>query len=85
MSLSQLSIRWLSEKEIVSSVIVGVRKSVHFIENIKSFDFKIEPEIMEEIDKISNQFQRDNLLPTLELWTNTCLKEDLEKIGIKKT
>lgn len=84
MTLTQMSIRWAAEKEIVSSAIVGARKSTHFIENVKSFDYKLEPEIMEEIDKISLDFQKENLIPTLELWLNTCLKEDLERVGIKQ-
>jgi len=84
MTLTQLSIRWITEKEIVSTAIVGARKSSHFEENIKSFNFVLEEEVIEEIDEISLDFQEKNLVPTLELWIGNCLKEDLEKIGIKK-
>ncbi|MCD6408713.1 aldo/keto reductase, partial [bacterium] len=83
MSLTQLSIRWATEKEILSSAIVGARKSHHFAENVKSFEFKLEKEIMDKIDRISEEFQKENLVPSLELWVPNCLKEDLEKIGIK--
>jgi len=84
MSLPQLSIRWTAEKEIVSSAIVGARKSHHFAENADSFNFKLEKETIDKIDKISEKFQKENLVPSLELWVGNCLKEDLEKIGIKK-
>ena len=82
MSLTQLSIRWTAEREIISSAIVGARKSHHFAENVKSFEFKLEKEIMDKIDRISEEFQKENLIPSLELWIGDCVKEDLERIGI---
>ena len=84
MTVAQISINWCISKNYVASALVGMRKSKHFEENVKSFEKKLPYEVIKKLDEISMEFQRNYLVEGLELWIGNCLKEDLEKIGIKK-
>ncbi len=81
---SQVALKWAMEKEIVATLLVGARKLKHFEENVKAVDINLSPEQINHIDKLSLEFQKEHLLPTLELWIGNCLQEDLDKYGLKK-
>ena len=81
---SQVVLRWAMEKQIVASVLVGARRSIHFEENINAIDINLTREYIDCIDKLSLEFQNKNLLPDLELWLFNCRREDLDRLGIKK-
>ena len=80
---SQVSLKWAMEQGIITSVLVGARKSEHFEENVRAIDIKLSKEHMDYIDKISLEFQGKHLLPELELWVFNCRQEDLSKLAIK--
>lgn len=82
-SISQLSLNWLLSKDYIAAALVGMRKSIHFQENVKSFEKELPQEIIDKLDKLSMEFQKKYLVENLELWIGNCLQKDLEKIGIK--
>ena len=83
MTLSQIAINWCISKDYIACALVGMRKSKHFQENVEAFNKKLPQDIMEKLDQLSINFQRNYLVERLELWIGNCLKDDLEKIGIK--
>lgn len=83
MTSAQISINWCISKNYIASALVGMRKSKHFEENIKSFEKELPEDIIKKLDQISMDFQKNYLIEGLELWVGNCLKEDLDKIGIK--
>ncbi|HOK55952.1 MAG TPA: aldo/keto reductase [bacterium] len=84
MTIAQISINWCISKNYIASALVGMRKAKHFEENIKAFGKNLPEEIIEKLDNISMDFQKNYLVEGLELWIGNCLKENLEKIGIKR-
>ncbi|MFN4227121.1 MAG: aldo/keto reductase [Candidatus Ratteibacteria bacterium] len=83
MTLPKIAINWCVSKEYIASALVGMRKSKHFEENVEAFDQKLPEEIIKKLDQLSIDFQKNYLVERLELWIGNCLKEDLEKIGLK--
>ncbi len=81
---SQVALKWVMEKDFVSSALVGARRLEHFAENTESVDINLTGEQIKYIDKMSLEFQNKYLLPRLELWIFNCLEEDLIKLGIKR-
>lgn len=79
---AQVALKWAMEKEIVATVIVGARKLEHFEENVRAVDINLSPAHINNIDKLSLEFQNKHLLPTLELWIGNCRQEDLDKYGL---
>ena len=51
-SLSQLAIAWCLRVPYVSSVILGASNANQLVENIKSKDIKLTPDVLEAIEKI---------------------------------
>jgi myo-inositol catabolism protein IolS len=82
---SQVVLKWAIEKGVITSLLVGARKLRHFEENVKALNINLTQEHITYIDNLSMEFQKKNLLPTLELWVFNCAKEDLERIGINRT
>jgi aryl-alcohol dehydrogenase-like predicted oxidoreductase len=54
-SLLELAMSWLAANPCVSSVIAGATKAEQVAANAKSADWKLSPEELTEIDKITRQ------------------------------
>jgi len=50
---SQVALNWLRSKDYVSSMIVGVRKLEHLIDNLKAVEWELAPEDVEYLDEIT--------------------------------
>ena len=59
LSLSQLALAWIFNKDFNSISIVGFRKKSHVVDLIKSVDIKIPSDIMLLLENISNEFNLD--------------------------
>ncbi|HDI52191.1 MAG TPA: aldo/keto reductase [Bacteroidetes bacterium] len=79
---SQVALKWVMERDVVVSVLSGIRKLKHLEENIHAVDIPLTEEHLKKLDEASLNFQ--NTLPQgLELWIGDNSKENLEKLGIK--
>ena len=56
-SPSVLSIAWLLTRPAVSTVIVGATRTEQLEHNLASLDLKLPPELLDELDQISQQFR----------------------------
>ena len=79
---AQVALKWAMERDIMVSVLAGVRKLKHLKNNIEAVDIPLTKEHQERLDKVSLDFQK-TLLPGLQLWIGDNRKEDVEKLGIK--
>jgi aryl-alcohol dehydrogenase-like predicted oxidoreductase len=52
MTLAQLAIAWLLQRETVSSVIIGASRVAQVEENIAATEFELTPQDMQEIDAL---------------------------------
>lgn len=78
---AQVALKWAMERDVLLSVLAGVRKVQHLRENVQAPDIPLTEEHQEKLDKVSLAFQK-TLLPGLNLWTGDNRKEDVEKLGI---
>ncbi len=78
---SQVALKWAMEKDVMASVLCGVRKLNHLKDNIEAVDIPLTEEQQERLDKASLNFQ-NTMPPGLEPWIGNNKKEDLEKLGI---
>ncbi|MCD6170591.1 MAG: aldo/keto reductase [Candidatus Latescibacteria bacterium] len=79
---AQVALKWAMERDVMVSVLAGVRKLKHLRENVEAVDIPLTGEHQERLDKASLNFQK-TLPPGLQLWTGDNRKEDLEKLGIE--
>lgn len=56
-SPSVLSIAWSLTRPAVSTVIVGATRTEQLEHNLASLDLKLPPELLDELDQISQQFR----------------------------
>ncbi len=78
---SQVALKWAMEKDVMASVLCGVRKLNHLKDNIEAVDISLTEEQQQRLNKTSLDFQ-NTMPPGLELWIGDNKKEDLEKLGI---
>ncbi|RCK77738.1 MAG: Oxidoreductase [Ignavibacteriae bacterium] len=52
-TVSQVALRFLLEKHVVSSIIIGVRTKAHLLDNIRASNWKLTDEEIKSIDMIS--------------------------------
>lgn len=52
-TVSQVALRFLLEKQVVSSIIIGVRTKAHLLDNIRASNWKLTDEEIKSIDMIS--------------------------------
>ena len=69
------------EREVVASVLAGVRKLKHLKDNIAAVNVPLTDEQFNELDRASLKFQA-TMPEGLQLWLSGNRKEVLEKIGI---
>ncbi|MCK4591007.1 MAG: aldo/keto reductase, partial [Candidatus Latescibacteria bacterium] len=79
---AQVALKWTMERDVMVSVLAGVRRLNHLKNNIEAVDIPLTKEHQERLDKVSLDFQK-TLLPGLQLWIGDNRKEDVEKLGIK--
>ncbi len=78
---AQVALKWAMERDVVASVLCGVRKLNHLKDNIEAVDISLTEEQQGRLDKASLDFQ-NTMPPGLELWIGNNKKEDLDKLGI---
>ena len=79
---AQVALKWAMEKDVVVSVLCGVRKLEHLKDNVEAADVPLTEEHIERLDKASMEFHKP-LPHGLELWTGDNRREVLEELGIK--
>jgi len=79
---SQVSLKWAMEREVVASVLGGVRKLKHLKDNIEAVNLQLTDRQRDELDGASLKFQA-TMPEGLQLWLSGNRKEVLEKMGIK--
>jgi aryl-alcohol dehydrogenase-like predicted oxidoreductase len=79
---AQVALKWAMERDVMASVLCGVRKLNHLRDNIEAVDIPLTEEQQRRLDKASLDFQK-TLLPGLQLWIGDNRKEDVEELGIK--
>jgi aryl-alcohol dehydrogenase-like predicted oxidoreductase len=79
---AQVALKWAMERDVMVSVLAGVRKVKHLRENVEAADIPLTKEHQERLNRVSLDFQK-TLLPGLQLWIGDNRKEDVEKLGIE--
>ena|GEM_PF-6672127 len=82
---AQVALKWVIERDLIASALVGVKHVNELEENVKAVDLHLTPEQMDRLDKASLEFWAPmSRRPGLELWLHDSVKRDLEAIGIKE-
>jgi len=81
---AQVALKWLIEKELTASVLVGIRRIEELEENIEATDLNLSRDQMDRLEKASLEFW-EPMPPRLELWLHDNSKQTLEKIGVNSS
>ena len=79
---AQVALKWAMERDMVVSVLCGVRKLKHMEDNVGAVDVPLTEEHMERLERASMEFH-EGLPHGIELWTGDNRREVLEQLGIK--
>jgi len=81
---AQVALKWVIERELIVSALVGIRNVKELKENVEAVNLHLTKEQMDRLDKVSLEFWTP--MPSgLELWIHDNKTENLEKIGILHT
>jgi len=82
---AQVALRWVIERELVASSLIGIRRVEELKENVEAVNLHLTREQMDRLDKASLEFWAP--MPPhssgLELWIPNNKRAVLEKMGIK--
>ncbi len=78
---AQVSIRWLIEKELTVTALVGIRRVEELEENIRATELNLTRDQLKMLEDASLSFW-NGMPQNLELWLHDNSKETLEKLGI---
>ncbi|MEM3694022.1 MAG: aldo/keto reductase [Candidatus Bathyarchaeia archaeon] len=82
---AQVALKWVIERDLIASALVGVKRVSELEENVKALDIHLTTEQMERLDKASLEFWAPlSRRQGLELWLHDSVKSDLEAIGIRE-
>ena len=81
---AQVALKWLIEKEIAASVLVGIRRIEELEENIEAVSLNLSKDQLNRLEKASLEFWKP-MPPKLELWLHDNSKETLEKLGVNSS
>ena len=74
--------KWVIEKELTVSALVGIRNVKELEENIEAVNLNLTKEQMKRLDNVSLEFWKP-MPPKLELWLHDNTKTNLQRIGIE--
>jgi len=78
---AQVALKWLIEKELTASVLVGIRRVEELKENIEAVELNLTRDQMSRLEEASLEFWKP-MPPQLELWLHDNSKQTLEKLGV---
>jgi len=79
---AQVALRWVIEKELTVSALIGIRKVEELEENIEALDLNLTREQMKRLDNTSSEFWKP-MPPKLELWLHDNTRSNLQRLGIE--
>lgn len=79
---AQVALKWTMEREVVTTVLCGVRKLKHFKDNVSAVEIQLTNEQINRLNKASLKFQVSMPLG-LEAWIHNNKEENIRKLGIK--
>lgn len=80
---SQVALKWVVDRELTTSALVGTRNAKNFEEDIDALDLRLTKDHEGRLDNASKEFSR-LIPPELEMWTWDNIAENLDRIGIKR-
>jgi aryl-alcohol dehydrogenase-like predicted oxidoreductase len=78
---SQVALKWVIDRELTASALVGTRNARNFEEDIDAVDLQLERDQVARLDKASEEFA-SSIPPQLEMWSWDNTAENLTGVGI---
>jgi len=79
---AQVALRWVIERELTVSALVGIRNVKELEENIEAVNLNVTSEQMDRLDSASLEFWKP-MPPKLELWLHDNTRGNLQRLGIE--
>jgi aryl-alcohol dehydrogenase-like predicted oxidoreductase len=79
---AQVALRWVIERELTVSALVGIRNVKELEENIEAVNLNLTGEQMDRLDSASLEFWKP-MPPKLELWLHDNTRANVQRLGIE--
>jgi len=81
-TLAQVALRWVIERELTVSALVGIRNVKELEENVEAVSLNLTREQMDRLDSASLEFWKP-MPPRLELWLHDNTRANVQRLGIE--
>lgn len=79
---SQVALRWVIDKDLTASALVGTRNVKHLEENVEAVNLQLTREQLDRLEEASREFWA-LMPPELEMWTWDNSKTNLDRIELR--